>query len=457
MFYELLNGKLEWISKIDGNYSLKGIEEKKYVTELDENTVMIIDSIQNRCFVLPKDALKDGVSEEVYKEIYGKIDNIYHEINKYKDNVTFILAITYSCNLHCSYCYQQKDVSLDKKLISEENLDKIFEIIEQYMKIHPEKIVDLGLFGGEPLLIKNERIIDKVFAFCKKNGLRVHITTNGCYLDYYMKKLVINRNFISTINPTVDSVQLNYLTRCSMDSNQNTDDETEKLMKCIKTLLYYGIHVNVATNVDRHNYKQIWKTYEDFRMLGLMDSEIFTWCIGRVDDRLYETEYPDIIMESEIIPELQKRELPYNMQAAFLKTSYNLVEKMGLKFNQKELKGQYNYCWNSSDKDKVFYIDNNLKTYRCTYTVGRPQYSIFDFSLEALENYKIVPRTYASYKECKECNIGGYCAGGCQLSHGIDFMRCCEYEKKSFSYFIDKTFRPYVKELYKEIIDINEK
>lgn len=45
----------------------------------------------------------------------------------------------------------------------------------------------------------------------------------------------------------------------------------------------------------------------------------------------------------------------------------------------------------------------NLKTYRCTCTVGRSRYSLFDFSYENLTNYRPVAVTCNSYAECKDC------------------------------------------------------
>ena len=93
----------------------------------------------------------------------------------------------------------------------------------------------------------------------------------------------------------------------------------------------------------------------------------------------------------------------------------------------------------------------NLKTYRCTCTVGRSRYSLFDFSYENLTNYRPVAVTCNSYAECKDCKIGGFCGGGCQLSHQIDFKKCCTYEEEVFSHFMKTLFIPYIKSKYNEV------
>lgn len=89
--------------------------------------------------------------------------------------------------------------------------------------------------------------------------------------------------------------------------------------------------------------------------------------------------------------------------------------------------------------------------YRCTCTVGRSRYSLFDFSYENLTNYRPVAVTCNSYAECKDCKIGGFCGGGCQLSHQIDFKKCCTYEEEVFSHFMKTLFIPYIKSKYNEV------
>ena len=68
-----------------------------------------------------------------------------------------------------------------------------------------------------------------------------------------------------------------------------------------------------------------------------------------------------------------------------------------------------------------------------------------------LTNYRPVAVTCNSYAECKDCKIGGFCGGGCQLSHQIDFKKCCTYEEEVFSHFMKTLFIPYIKSKYNEV------
>ena len=164
-----------------------------------------------------------------------------------------------------------------------------------------------------------------------------------------------------------------------------------------------------------------------------------------MDDRLDETGYNGIISESEVLKHLLKMDRPNNMHAAFVKTVYNLLGKMDININQHELRGVHNYCWASSPQDKVFYIDSAKKVYRCTYSVGRPKYSLFDFTLKNLKEYAPSNRTALTYSKCASCKIGGYCGGGCKLTYSIDPTAVCDYELANFDEFISNIFKPFVK------------
>ena len=131
MFYELKNGTLVETKDAQGNFDLTQVLGNKYLEDVDSEKCVIVDTYSNRCFLISKDLLHHGVSEEVYHKM---LDSDETDSNKSSEEVTFILTITYKCNMHCTYCYQQNDKTLEKKLISDETLDKILSIIAQYQQ-----------------------------------------------------------------------------------------------------------------------------------------------------------------------------------------------------------------------------------------------------------------------------------------------------------------------------------
>ncbi|WP_307770177.1 SPASM domain-containing protein [Streptococcus sp. 45] len=106
----------------------------------------------------------------------------------------------------------------------------------------------------------------------------------------------------------------------------------------------------------------------------------------------------------------------------------------------------YNYCWNVSPYDRFFYIDNELSLFRCTVTVGRPQYILGNLRTIDLMSYQNETKTFLDYKDCQICEIGGLCSGGCKLSADVDFYKQCQWEKQEFEKFVNQILIPELKE-----------
>ena len=129
MFYELKNGTLVETKDAQGNFDLTQVLGNKYLEDVDSEKCVIVDTYSNRCFLISKDLLHHGVSEEVYHKM---LDSDETDSNKSSEEVTFILTITYKCNMHCTYCYQQNDKTLEKETdaLYQDIMDKKTEVRE---------------------------------------------------------------------------------------------------------------------------------------------------------------------------------------------------------------------------------------------------------------------------------------------------------------------------------------
>lgn len=342
-------------------------------------------------------------------------DTLYNELllSESKKKIQISLAITYSCNLRCSYCFQQNYDHLVRKPITIEALEKI---------------------------------IDRVFQYCVENKLKIDITTNGSFLPYSAKKIVIHRSIISVIAITINTLPDKYNETIKITKVANN---VEELLAVTDLLLHYHIVVDVGTNFDRNNLSELLPIYHYFFDKGYFSKWNFHWNIGRVDDRLFDTGYDEyIVSETDILLQLMKipKPVPSNLHAGFIQTCKNLTDKLNLSFNESQIKGTYHYCWNVSPYDRVFYIDNELNLFRCTVTVGRPQYILGNLKDIDLMNYQHETKSFLDYKDCQICHIGGFCSGGCKLSADIDFVKQCEMEKKEFEKFVEAILIPQVRE-----------
>lgn len=453
---EIVSGKLEGKEVDDGDRKTISSIEHLIIKEIG-NKVCVINSFTNRCIIMEsKDWHGIGdypqvVAEALEKKTKTSVSDSCQTGEGHEKYTGFVIALSYACNLKCSYCYQQHNMKLDKSKITKENLDSILSTILEYKEHHQDEYIGIELFGGEPLLPENREDIIKIFDFCVENGMTVGITTNGSFLDYYLKDLIIYRGLNMSIFTTVDSLYRNEATRCERNKVEITT-HANSILQNVKLLIENGVRVSVAANIDKHNINQIKDMIEYYEKEDFLSNKKFSFVLGRVDDRFFETKYKDILSETDILEELGKIEsLPEGVYSGFIKAPYELCKKIGLNYRQEELRGAGNYCWAVATFENVFYIDPDLDTFRCTYTVGRKELSEFKFFYENIENYEKPNRTYKDYKECSSCKIGGYCGGGCAQSARIDFKKQCESEKKHFEDFLNRIFYKKIGELTHEV------
>lgn len=432
---------------------LDKIEHSKlHLKRIDEQNTLVLNSFQDTAYIFPTRFIVKGelfcpnslvssleTPNEHNRAFFKSLVNFETNSKQNDDVVTVLVTMSYACNLKCDYCFQQNYPGLKKKPISEFNLEMILSNIKSYMATNPSKVVEIGLFGGEPLLPQNEKIINRILNFSAENKIRVQIITNGLNLDYFAKTLIIYRRVISMVGVTLDSTDV------EIRRINNKKLTTYKLINLIDLLLQHGVEISVSSQIDRTNLHEIKKLVDMFEKKNWAEMDNFSWSIGRVDDRLYETNYPNILTESELVEQLSTIS-PFrdNYQSAFIQTGANILKKFNLLFNKGELKGKYNYCWSSSPYDRAFYIDNDLDIYRCTVTVGRKELSIGNLSDTSIWDYQLPNNTFLDDEKCSTCSIGGYCSGGCQLSNNINFEKQCRYELSAFDDLLERVVIPHI-------------
>ena len=459
---EVSNGKLRRL-EIDENPEIPLLSIDHLIIKPLENKICIINSYTNRCILFNKTDWK-GIGKYpkfvgealAYTSITDSCDVYSNEILTDKDKSTsFVIALSYACNFKCTYCYQQHNDKLKKNKITAENLDYILDTIIEYKNNHKDESISIELFGGEPLLPDNYDEIIKIFDFCVEHEMSIGITTNGAFLGHYLKDLVIYRGLNMSIFTTLDSIFDNEATR--RDRNKNIEATySNSILQNAKLLIDNGVRVSIAANIDKHNINQIGEMINFYAQEGFLCNDKFSFVIGRVDDRFYETNYKDILSEADILKKLGELDIiPNRVYASFIRAPYELCNKVGLNYKQKELKGLGHYCWAVAPYENVHYIDSDLDTFRCTYTVGRKELSEFKFSYDNLKKYKKPNRTFKDIEKCSMCKIGGYCGGGCEQSARINFNKQCDNEKELFEEFLIKVFYPKINELRKYLLSEN--
>ena len=101
----------------------------------------------------------------------------------------FVICPTVGCNLRCTYCFESDAQHKCFSLMSDAQLNTIFNYIKGYVAKYNEqknseksvnkKLPNILLYGGEPLLKNNFHIVKKVLDFARQTKISVGIITNA--------------------------------------------------------------------------------------------------------------------------------------------------------------------------------------------------------------------------------------------------------------------------------------
>ena len=188
-----------------------------YVTE-ENDKVLIFNPHLFTSFILAKDGTIENTIEKNKKLLIDKSiifeDNFnYNLVSKFFENkekynfnkLTITDALSYNCNLNCSYCMQQNTFKEIRRI----NLDEKLDLWLKLINLFNAKQIDLCMFGGEPLLEYEK--FDKLFDGLLLNNIcisNINAVTNGT---------ICNENIINFIN------------KCKLNSLQITIDGTENI------------------------------------------------------------------------------------------------------------------------------------------------------------------------------------------------------------------------------------
>jgi uncharacterized protein len=193
----------------------------------------------------------------------------------------YIIMPTYSCNLRCSYCFQDHMRTNPAfkhllQIMQPEIADRIFAAMPQIEAGHgvpADADVSRGItfFGGEPLLAENHSIIEYIINKASSLGqARFDVISNGTELDAYKDLLAPDK--ISSVQITLDGPTIEHDKRRIYADGSGS---FEKIAQNITMALDLGVQVSVRMNIDRNNIQQLpdladeiiargWHRYEKF-------------------------------------------------------------------------------------------------------------------------------------------------------------------------------------------------
>ena len=313
-----------------------------------------------------------------------------------KVGVTFVL--TYSCNLSCTYCYEQ-GVRSRGGFMNTTVIDAIMKFARrQIERKHSAKFFFSRLYGGEPLLNWKgcQHILTHIENMVDEYSIEnfTSLITNATLFTDPMWEIFSSFG-LEKLQITLDGCKEDHNKRRIMPDGSGTYD---MIMKAIGRAFDMGIIPEIRVNLDEENYRSIESLFDDLKENGFEKAKIQLGFIKGL--QMHCSSNPTSCLKPTILAEL----LPYIWEQA---------GNRGLEV----LESTNNAIFCQFDLLDFYVIDPFLDVYKCWDLIGMkehrigkivdsqffPEYAYFDS----------ISRDVTLFNGCRECDILPVCNGGC--------------------------------------------
>lgn len=447
---------------------------KEYLdVEIDNNTSVIINLINGNADILNNDIavkiknndlinipneIKDLLKERGYlfNEVYEYLDYL-NNLNKKlmiesnKTSPNFIYIPTYDCNLNCYYCFEKAyNKEIDKEFINEEkNIDNFFQMVEKTKKQIEEKYKEkyanreilITLTGGEPLLKKNYKIIEKFLGICNENHYKLSIVTNGTTIEDYIDILI--KYNVKDIQITLDG---NKDIHDSIRKYYNGDPSFDKIIKGIDLLSKFSDEISVRINITKKNIHSIVELKE---IIQKYKNVLFYVYLLQQEGC---SDYENIINELDGVKYLYKLKEENSILRERLFIDYHGYKIVDGIFKERPFTPKIKVC---TAMENQYIMDCFGGIYKCWWGMGNKEYSVGNIdgdnvSLDAdkLNIYK--NRSIFNLELCSKCKYryicGTACSGRLSKKDLLDGKTLCPDFENILKFVIKKEYEFNLKE-----------
>ncbi|WP_019639517.1 radical SAM/SPASM domain-containing protein [Paenibacillus fonticola] len=333
----------------------------------------------------------------------------------------YIVCPTYACNYRCSYCFEGHSQHENMEVMSDQQLNKVMEFIDQVSIRNGNKPGLVNLFGGEPLLPMTKNVVGKICKMASERKLQIGCNTNGYFLESFIEIFELYKERMSVL-VTVDGPKEIHDIRRYLVGGQGTFDV---IHRGVRTVLETGIQVILRVNIDRKNIDHISSLIQYYDDIGLLDYENLSISLSAVTNHTCQEIDSTILQGYEILRKLlsatpkikellNKNRLKFGSEIYRLYRSTMLLDpRLGGHIGM--ISPNYTFCEAAEGRMYAFGPDNYI--YPCPDLVGRPEYSIGQFFPELQINESLHNKwcNFNSYTipQCIECPSAPICGGWC--------------------------------------------
>ena len=348
------------------------------------------------------------LAENGFLNSYNEDETFFTIANQLKDRTNYTLyspnicfVITYDCNFSCEYCYEDKE-RLHNKRLTQEMVDRVF--------MNVSNLEEVGLFGGEPLLPTNRKIIEYIIQKTTPNT-RLSVITNGYYLKEFVELLA--QRPIRKIQVTIDGSEPYH---DSVRILRGGGATYKRIMEGVETALEMDLPVLIRMNVAKDNLIN---------------------CINERNNLLKKYLGKNIDFELQPIFQIGAHDRDDMISEMF----ENYALDGGNSIFKKSLPVVNGICNGApfipiirtcDFEGNCRYYDPDGFVYNCILAVGTEEKAIGRFyPMEILREKSFATRDILSINECRNCGLALLCGGGCANGfldyHSVDRPNCTTF------------------------------
>jgi uncharacterized protein len=352
----------------------------------------------------------DGAEEEEVL-LQGALRAFREEIDR--TPVQLLVVPTLSCNLRCTYCYQELFEPAARGLVAPEVIDGFFAYVDRYHGGEPVKPY-LTLFGGEPLVATGAHRdrLERYLAGASRRGLQVAVVTNGYDLAGYAS--VLGQGPVKEVQVTLDGPAAIHDRRRPHGAGGGS---FERVVAGVDALVREKVPVNLRVVADRENLSALpelaalaaargWLDLPESRFKTQVgrNYELFGCASRQPAAALFDRVelWAEYLALAERHPELRRFHRPRFHGIRHLAETGEFPPP------------NFDAC-PAAKKEWAFAPDGGV--YGCTATVGNPRYLLGRFHPEVARDEAAIAlwrgRSVFTIPACQGCALGPVCGGGC--------------------------------------------
>jgi uncharacterized protein len=425
--YLLYNSLFQKAARIDEElrFLLKSVTNPDELTEHED----VAEMLKEMGVLLPENFDEITYLRTLFKDVESTFDISYE---------SFIFLLTWDCNSDCTFCLEKKHrTSIPERDMTAEMVENAFIFMDKFKR---EPIKSLEISGGEPLLLKNRKIVDMIVERARKRGLNsLTITTNGVTIQEYTDLLLKYEDTISLVRTTLDGLE-EYHDRRRGSKGVGSYDRIVQGITSLINKGFDGKKIHITVRFDKILAKKIDKIIETFETLqfigkiGITFSTINNFGVNPQkttetneeiwrDFIAYFKEHDELLKYMNVTDETKTAKIIIDI---LIKGTVLPVNPFG--------------CGGLSGISSAVFAPDG-KVYFCMVPAGMKEYSLGEYYPEIAVSEEAVKsirkRTFFTLEECHECKFMPVCSGGCPYAdkRGITCLAKSLFEEEISQFF----------------------